>query len=94
MKLASDASAVIKFRAWLRQGESATLEFKRSTGEVKEGLQTLCAFLNGSGGTVLFGIQPYGTIEGQLVSGKPRSRLQRYRTTAAGMKILSVEAKL
>ncbi|MBI2191318.1 MAG: ATP-binding protein [Planctomycetes bacterium] len=50
------------------QGEGAALEFKRSTGELKEGMQTLCAFLNGSGGTVLFGIRPDGTIEGQEVS--------------------------
>lgn len=28
-------------------GEGPTLEFKRSTGELKEGLQTICAFLSG-----------------------------------------------
>jgi ATP-dependent DNA helicase RecG len=54
--------------ALLRQGEGPALEFKRSTGELKEGMQTLCAFLNGSGGTVLFGVRPDGTIEGQEVS--------------------------
>ena len=62
-----------------RQGEGTTLEFKRTTGELKEGMHTLCAFLNGSGGTVLFGVRPDlpapnvarqagGTIEGQAVS--------------------------
>ena len=51
-----------------RQGEGTTLEFKRTTGELKEGLQTLCAFLNSSGGTVLFGVRPDGAIEGQAVS--------------------------
>jgi ATP-dependent DNA helicase RecG len=54
--------------ALLRRGEGPALEFKRSTGELKEGMQTLCAFLNGSGGTVLFGVRPDGTIEGQEVS--------------------------
>ena len=49
----------------LAQGEGETTEFKRSTGEMKEGMQTLCAFLNGSGGTVLFGIRPDGAIAGQ-----------------------------
>ena len=29
------------------QGEGSALEFKRSTGELKEGVQRLCAFLNG-----------------------------------------------
>ncbi len=54
--------------AFVRQGEGPSLEFKRSTGELKEGMQTLCAFLNGSGGTVLFGVRADGTIEGQAVS--------------------------
>jgi ATP-dependent DNA helicase RecG len=52
----------------LRNGEGQMLEFKRSTGEMKEGMQTLCAFLNGSGGTVFFGVRPDGTAEGQEVS--------------------------
>ncbi|MBI5722510.1 MAG: putative DNA binding domain-containing protein [Planctomycetes bacterium] len=52
----------------VKQGEGPALEFKRSTGELKEGMQTLCSFLNGSGGTVLFGVRPDGTIEGQAVS--------------------------
>ncbi len=53
-----------------RQGESASVEFKRSTGELKEGLQTACAFLNGKGGLVLFGVRPDGTVTGQEVSDK------------------------
>ncbi|MEW6076467.1 MAG: Fic family protein [Thermodesulfobacteriota bacterium] len=52
------------------QGEGETLEFKRSTGELKEAMQTLCAFMNGSGGTVLFGVRPDGTVAGQDVSDK------------------------
>ena len=54
--------------ALVEEGEGPALEFKRSTGELKEGMQTLCAFLNGSGGMVLFGVRPEGTIEGQGVS--------------------------
>lgn len=54
--------------ALLKKGEGPTLEFKRSTGELKEGMQTLCAFLNGSGGTLLLGVRPDGTVEGQAVS--------------------------
>ena len=50
------------------QGEGTSLEFKRTTGELKEGMHTLCAFMNGSGGTLLFGVRPDGTIEGQAVS--------------------------
>jgi ATP-dependent DNA helicase RecG len=52
----------------LQQGEGPTLEFKRSTGELKEAMQTVSAFLNGSGGSVLFGIRSDGTPEGQAVT--------------------------
>lgn len=52
----------------IKKNEGLHLEFKKSTGELKEGLQTLCAFLNGSGGMVLFGVNRKGVIEGQLVS--------------------------
>lgn len=50
------------------QGEGPQLEFKRSTGEWREGLQTACAFLNGGGGCVVFGVNRKGGIEGQQVS--------------------------
>jgi ATP-dependent DNA helicase RecG len=59
-----------KLSALLAQGEGESIEFKRSTGEMKEAMQTLCAFLNGIGGTVLFGIRPDGTAEGQDVTDK------------------------
>jgi ATP-dependent DNA helicase RecG len=52
----------------LKEGEGRRLEFKRSTGELREGLQTICAFLNGSGGMVIFGVRPDGNPEGQEVS--------------------------
>jgi ATP-dependent DNA helicase RecG len=56
--------------ALVKRGEGEVLEFKRSTGELREAMQTLCAFLKGSGGTVLFGVRPEGTLEGQDVSDK------------------------
>ena len=52
----------------LAQGEGRAIEFKRSTGELREGMQTICAFLNGSGGTLLFGVRANGEPEGQAVS--------------------------
>ena len=54
--------------ALVQEGEGQALELKRSTGELKEGVQSLCAFLNGSGGVVLFGVRPDGAVEGQDVS--------------------------
>ena len=54
----------------LKRGEGSTLEFKRSTAELREGMQTVCAFLNGSGGLVVFGVRSGGFTEGQEVSDK------------------------
>lgn len=49
-------------------GESDQLEFKRSTGERREAVRTVCAMLNGLGGFVLFGIGDRGELVGQDVS--------------------------
>ena len=56
----------------LNQGESETLEFKRSTGQLGPAGQTLCAFLNAEGGTVVIGVTGDGTLVGQDVSDKTR----------------------
>ncbi|MCC6747123.1 MAG: putative DNA binding domain-containing protein [Deltaproteobacteria bacterium] len=52
----------------IAQGESATLELKRSTAELKRAGETLCAFLNGEGGKVLIGVGPDGRLVGQEVA--------------------------
>lgn len=52
----------------IAQGESETLEFKRSTAELRRAGETLCAFLNGDGGQVLIGVGPDGKIVGQQVA--------------------------
>lgn len=52
----------------IAQGESETLEFKRSTAEMKRAGETLCAFLNGEGGKVLIGVAPDGKLVGQDVA--------------------------
>ena len=49
-------------------GEGPELEFKRSTGELREVMQTLCGFLNTGGGVVLLGVDRKGKLEGQQVS--------------------------
>ena len=54
----------------IKRGEGLALEFKRSTGELREGMQTICAFLNGSGGMLFFGVRSDGVAEGQQVSDK------------------------
>lgn len=53
--------------AWAAAGESETLEFKRTTGQRREAVRTLCAMLNHRGGRVLFGVEPDGRVAGQQV---------------------------
>ncbi len=49
--------------------EDETLEFKKSTSELKEAMDDLCAILNRHGkGTLYFGVKPNGDVCGQIVS--------------------------
>lgn len=58
-------------------GESATVEFKKSTAQLPRAGETLCAFLNRNGGRVLIGVSPDGTITGQDVADKTQQEIAR-----------------
>jgi ATP-dependent DNA helicase RecG len=58
-------------------GESEIVEFKATTGQRTEAARTLSAMLNGSGGRVLFGVQPDGQVTGQQVSEKTQQDVTR-----------------
>ena len=49
-------------------GECETLEFKKSTAEKDRACRMLCAFANGQGGQLLFGVTPSGKLIGQTVA--------------------------
>ena len=49
-------------------GESLTLELKKSTAEKDRACRTLCAFANGQGGYLVFGVTPSGKVVGQKVN--------------------------
>ena len=51
-------------------GESVSLEFKKSTAEKDKACRTLCAFANGQGGDLIFGVTPSGKVVGQKVEVK------------------------
>ena len=55
-------------RSLIALGESETVEFKRSTAELRRAGETLCAFLNGDGGRVLIGVGPKNQFVGQQVA--------------------------
>lgn len=48
--------------------EGETLEVKESTGQRRDACETLCAFLNKDGGTVVFGVSRKGKLTGQLMA--------------------------
>lgn len=55
--------------------EGGNVEFKQTTGQLERGMETLCAFLNGEGGMVLFGVADNGKIIGQEVSDKTKREI-------------------
>ena len=59
----------------ISSGESATLEFKKSTGQFNRAGETLCAFLNADGSTVIVGVTAEGKVVGQEVSDKTRREI-------------------
>jgi ATP-dependent DNA helicase RecG len=53
-------------------GETDCVEFKKSTGLLKEVFESVCAFLNSGGGTIFIGVTDTGKIAGQDVSNDTR----------------------
>src|ERR1700722_13572740 len=81
------------------KGEWENVEFKKSTGELHGGMETLCGFLNGTGGKVLFGVTTAGKIQGQDVADatfqevanairklEPPARIEQIRVSVGGTK--------
>ena len=56
----------------IAEKENGQVEFEETTGQLERGMETLCAFLNSEGGTVLFGVTDKGKIIGQEVSDKTK----------------------
>ncbi len=66
-----DSMNLSQLKSLVKHGESNILEFKKSTGQRSQSMQTACAFLNSDvGGTILFGVTDNGKIIGQEVSDK------------------------
>jgi ATP-dependent DNA helicase RecG len=59
-------------RSLVDQGEGPTVELKGTTAGLRDAMRTLCGFLNGRGGCVLFGVADDGRITGQMVSERTR----------------------
>jgi ATP-dependent DNA helicase RecG len=61
---------------WVNEGESATLELKKSTAQLDEACHSLCAMVNNNGGRVIFGVTPDSKrLVGQSVSERTLEEL-------------------
>ena len=59
----------------IQKGESQTTEFKKSTTQLNPTCETICGFLNSSGGIVLLGVSNDGHILGQEVTDSTKRAL-------------------
>lgn len=57
-----------KIKSLCEKGEKNTIEFKTSTAHIRAASESICAFLNTKGGTVLIGVRDDGRILGQHIS--------------------------
>ncbi len=63
-------------RTLIAADESRTLELKKTTGELKDGMHSACAFLNTDGGWLIFGVAPNSLkIIGQEVADKTQQEI-------------------
>lgn len=63
-------------RTLIAADESRTLELKKTTGELKDGMHSACAFLNTEGGWLIFGVAPSSLkIIGQEVTDKTQQEI-------------------
>ena len=66
---------VTTLQTLVAKGESLTLELKKSTAEKDRAYRTLCAFANGQGGQLVFGVTPAGKVIGQRVNDRTLEEL-------------------
>ena len=65
-------------KALIAADESKTLELKKTTGELKDGMHSACAFLNTDGGWLIFGIAPKSLkILGQEVTDSTQQEIAK-----------------
>jgi hypothetical protein len=68
--IGSDIMEVADTKYLIAGGEFKIMEFKKSTGQLTRTAETLCAFLNASDGTVIFGNGfPRIFVDSTVVSG-------------------------
>jgi|WetSurMetagenome_2_1015567.scaffolds.fasta_scaffold54164_1 ATP-dependent DNA helicase RecG len=69
---------ISELKVLVARGESERLEFKKTTTQLNAAFETVCAFLNGKGGTVLIGVTSEGKITGQDVTDNTRQEIANH----------------
>ena len=63
------ALTIEELKELIQADEHRQLELKKTTGELKDGMHSACAFLNTEGGWLIFGVAPKSLkILGQQVA--------------------------
>ena len=63
------ALTIAELKELIQADEHRQLELKKTTGELKDGMHSACAFLNTEGGWLIFGVAPKSLkILGQQVT--------------------------
>ncbi len=63
------ALTIEELKELIQADEHRQLELKKTTGELKDGMHSACAFLNTEGGWLIFGVAPKSLkILGQQVT--------------------------
>ena len=70
-------TSLVELTQLVSQGESDTLEFKKSLIQLKPAMETLCGFLNAKGGSVIIGANQQGKLIGSEVSDNTRQEIAR-----------------
>lgn len=86
VKLKKNIMNIDDIKRLVAQGESETLEFKKSIANLKSASEALCGFLNSKGGVVLIGVSDNKKIVGQEVNDKIQleiaNTLKKFEPTA------------
>lgn len=69
------AFTIQKLKSLVKQGESDTVEFKKTTARLNAIFETVCSFLNNKGGVVLIGVTDKGDLVGQDVTDSTRREI-------------------
>ncbi len=77
IRIYKDPMNIEQLQSLIKNGESHTIEFKKSTAQLRPAFETICAFLNVDGGFVMIGVNDKGQMIGQDITDNTRQEIAR-----------------